>query len=148
MLAPTRYLVAELNRRARAHRLLSAPTPEPDVALADENRASAGEVIITRHNDRRLRTSAFDWVKNGDRWTVLATHRDGGLLVQHGRTGRPIQLPASYVRDWVELGYATASQEPGTPNAVAATRHTTTISRDQQRPVASSVPPHTFGPSR
>ena len=107
MLAPTGYLVAELNRRARAHRLLSAPTPEPDVALADENRASAGEVIITRHNDRRLRTSAFDWVKNGDRWTVLATHRDGGLLVQHGRTGRPIQLPASYVRDWVELGYAT-----------------------------------------
>ena len=48
MLAPTRDLVAELNRRARAHRLASAPTPGPEVALADGNRASAGELIITR----------------------------------------------------------------------------------------------------
>ena len=107
MLAPTRDLVAELNRRARTHRLLSAPTSDPEVALADGNSASAGELIITRHNDRRLRTSATDWVKNGDRWTVLTPHRDGGLRVQHTRTGRTIRLPASYVRDSVELGYAT-----------------------------------------
>jgi conjugative relaxase-like TrwC/TraI family protein len=107
MLAPTRDLVAELNQRARAHRLLSTATAGPGVALADGNRASAGELIITRRNDRRLRTSAFDWVKNGDRWTVLAADRDGGLRVQHRRSGRTIQLPASYVRDFVELGYAT-----------------------------------------
>jgi hypothetical protein len=75
--------------------------------LADGNRASAGDLIITRTNDRRLRTSATDWVKNGDRWTVLAAHRDGGLRVKHRRSGRSIQLPASYVRDSVELGYAT-----------------------------------------
>ena len=48
MLAPTRDLVAELNRRARAHRLASAPTSGPEVILADGNRASAGELIITR----------------------------------------------------------------------------------------------------
>ena len=72
MLAPTRDLVAELNRRARAHRLASAPASGPEVILADGNRASAGELIITRSNDRRLRTSATDWVKNGDRWTVLS----------------------------------------------------------------------------
>ena len=107
MLAPTRDLVAELNRRARTHRLASAPTPGPEVALADGNAASAGELIITRRNERRLRTSASDWVKNGDRWTVLTAHRDGGLRVQHGRSGRTIDLPASYVRDFVELGYAT-----------------------------------------
>ena len=71
MLAPTRDLVAQLNRRARAHRLASSPTqtPRPEAALVDGNRASAGELIITRRNDRRLRTSASDWVKNGDRWT-------------------------------------------------------------------------------
>jgi ATP-dependent exoDNAse (exonuclease V) alpha subunit len=107
MLAPTRDLVAELNQRARAHRVANTPTHGPEVALADGNRASAGELIITRRNDRRLRTSASDWVKNGDRWTVLTTHRDGGLGVQHTRSGRTIQLPASYVRDFVELGYAT-----------------------------------------
>jgi conjugative relaxase-like TrwC/TraI family protein len=107
MLAPTRDLVADLNKRARTHRLLSAPTPGPQVALADGNRASAGELIITRRNDRRLRTSTSDWVKNGDRWTVLTADRDGGLRVQHTRSGRTIGLPASYVRESVELGYAT-----------------------------------------
>jgi hypothetical protein len=39
-------------------------------------------------------------------------------------------------------------QDRATPKAVSATRRTTTISRDQRRPVASSAPPHTFGPSR
>jgi conjugative relaxase-like TrwC/TraI family protein len=107
MLAPTRDLVAELNQRARAHRLHSAPTSGLEVGLADGNRASAGELIITRRNDRRLRTTATDWVKNGDRWTVLNVDRDGGLRVQHGRSGRTIHLPANYVRDFVELGYAT-----------------------------------------
>jgi len=53
MLAPTRHLVAELNRRARAHRLDHTPTSF-EVRLADGNLASVGEVIITRSNDRRL----------------------------------------------------------------------------------------------
>ena len=104
MLAPTRDLVSQLNRRARAHRLHSGPTSGREIALADGNRASAGELIITRRNDRRLRTTASDWVKNGDRWTVLTADRDGGLRVQHRRSGRTIRLPASYVRDFVELG--------------------------------------------
>ena len=107
MLAPTRDLAAELNQRARADRLLFARTPGPEVPLRDGNQASAGELIITRQNDRRLRISATDWVKNGDRWTILTADRDGGLRVQHHRTGRTIRLPASYVRDFVELGYAT-----------------------------------------
>jgi conjugative relaxase-like TrwC/TraI family protein len=107
MLAPTRDLVAELNRRARAHRLASAPTPGAEVALADGNRASAGEVIITRRNDRQLRTSATDWVRNGDRWTVSSVDWDGGLRVKHRRSGRTVHLPASYVRASVGLGYST-----------------------------------------
>ena len=69
MIAPTRHLVAELNRRARAHRLDHTPAAS-EVALADGNRASVGDVIITRSNDRRLRLTATDWVKNGDRWTI------------------------------------------------------------------------------
>jgi hypothetical protein len=107
MLAPTRDLVSELNQRAREHRLASAPTPGPEVVLADGHWASSGELIVSRRNDRQLRTSVSDWVKNGDRWTVLATDRDGGLWVKHRRSGRSIHLPANYVRDSVELGYAT-----------------------------------------
>jgi conjugative relaxase-like TrwC/TraI family protein len=66
MLAPTRDLVADLNRRLRARRLEGA-TVGREVRLADGNDASVGDVIITRTNDRRLRMSAADWVKNGDR---------------------------------------------------------------------------------
>jgi hypothetical protein len=43
-----------------------------EVTLADGNQASIGDLIITRSNDRRLRLTATDWVKNGDRWT--STH--------------------------------------------------------------------------
>ncbi len=112
MLAPTRELVSELNQRARAHRLEgSAPAgvasaAVPTVRLADGNLASIGELVITRSNDRRLRTAATDWVKNGDRWTVLSVD-DGALRVQHTQSGRLVTLPAGYVQDATELGYAT-----------------------------------------
>jgi AAA domain len=47
MLAPTRELVAELNRRARDHRRDGAPAG-PEVRLGDGNRACVGDMIITR----------------------------------------------------------------------------------------------------
>jgi hypothetical protein len=78
MLAPTREHVAELNRRARAHRLDQSPAVS-EVTLADGNQASIGEVIITRSNDRRLRLTATDWVKNGDRWTITHVGQQGDL---------------------------------------------------------------------
>jgi ATP-dependent exoDNAse (exonuclease V) alpha subunit len=62
MLAPTRKLVAQLNRRARDHCLGNHPAGR-EVCLADGNQASVGDVIITRANDRRLRLTATDWVK-------------------------------------------------------------------------------------
>jgi conjugative relaxase-like TrwC/TraI family protein len=106
MLAPTRHLVAELNRRARAHRLDHTPTSF-EVRLADGNLASVGEVIITRSNDRRLRLTPTDWVKNGDRWTVTHVGRHGDLTVRHTRSHLTVRLPADYVRDSTGLGYAT-----------------------------------------
>ena len=51
--------------------------------------------------------TATDWVKNGDRWTVLEVSRGGDLTVRHHRNGRTVRLPASYVAESVELGYAT-----------------------------------------
>ncbi len=111
MLAPTRDLVSELNQQARAHRLegidpADVASSGPVRRLADGNEASIGELIITRENDRRLRTSATDWVKNGDRWTVLEIHDGGDLTVQHTQHGRTVRLPADYVAKATELGYA------------------------------------------
>ncbi|WP_370107468.1 MobF family relaxase [Nocardioides sp.] len=111
MLGPTRDLVSELNQQARAHRLEGIDPADvaasgPVRRLADGNEASIGELIITRENDRRLRTSATDWVKNGDRWTVLEIHDGGDLTVQHTQHGRTVRLPADYVARSTELGYA------------------------------------------
>ena len=106
MLAPTRELVAELNRRARDHRLDHTPTSS-EVRLADGNPASVGDVIITRTNDRRLRLTATDWVKNGDRWTITGIGRNGDLKVRHNRSRLTVRLPADYVRESTGLGYAT-----------------------------------------
>jgi hypothetical protein len=106
MLAPTRELVSRLNQRAQDHRLAGA-VPGRQVELADGNQASVGDLIITRRNDRRLRISATDWVKNGDRWTILHLTSSGGVRVRHVRNGRTVTLPADYVSTAAELGYAT-----------------------------------------
>ena len=106
MLAPTRKLVAELNRQARDHCLGSHPAGR-EVRLADGNQASVGDVIITRTNDRRLRLTANDWVKNGDRWTITRVGRRGDLIVRHNRSHLTTRLPADYVQASTGLGYAT-----------------------------------------
>ena len=106
MLAPTRQLVAELNRRARDHRL-NGHTPDAVVRLGDGNQSSVGDVIITRTNDRRLRLTATDWVKNGDRWTITRIEQKGDLKVRHNRSHLIVRLPLDYVRTSTGLGYAT-----------------------------------------
>ena len=102
---PTRDLVADLNRRARNHRL-NGNLPTAVARLADGNQASAGDVIITRSNDRRLRLSATDWVKNGDRWTITRIGQNGDLTVRYNRSRLKVMLPADYVQHSTGLGYA------------------------------------------
>ena len=64
-------------------------------------------MIITRCNDRRLRLTATDWVKNGDRWTITHIGRHGDLAVRHNRSHLTVRLPVDYVRASTGLGYAT-----------------------------------------
>lgn len=108
LVAETGEAVATLNRRARAELILAgAVDATAEASLRDESAASVGDVVITRKNDRRLR-SGPDWVRNGARWKVVAVRRDGSLRVRNtDRAGaRPISLPAGYVAENVDLGYA------------------------------------------
>jgi ATP-dependent exoDNAse (exonuclease V) alpha subunit len=130
MIAPTRNLVAELNARARAHRLNHMPAVS-GVPLADGNRASVGDVIITRTNDRRLRLAPTDWVRNGDRWTVTQVGQQGDLRVRHNRSQLTVRLPADYVRESAGLGYATTIH---TAQGVSAdTRHRLTTGQETRQ---------------
>jgi hypothetical protein len=130
MLAPTRELVAELNRRARDHRRPGVPA-ERQVRLGDGNRASLGDMIITRANDRRLRLSATDWVKNGDRWTITHVHRSGRLTVRHSRSHLTVRLPIEYVRESTGLGYATTIH--GAQGVSADTMHGLLTGQESQQ---------------
>jgi hypothetical protein len=63
-------------------------------------------VIITRSNDRRLRLTATDWVKNGDRWTITRIGQKGDLTVRQTGSRLTARLPADYVQHSTGLGYA------------------------------------------
>ncbi|MEJ7756212.1 MAG: AAA family ATPase [Nocardioidaceae bacterium] len=104
---PPARLVIQLNERARLDRL-AGDTADPAANLTDGTQASAGDVIVTRHNDRRLVVSDTDWVKNGDRWRITSVHPDGSLrAVALTSSRRAVRLPADYVAQHVQLGYAT-----------------------------------------
>lgn len=119
MLAPTRELVSELNRRARDYRL-GGVTPSAEAFLSDGNRASVGDTVVTRRNERRLQYSRTGWVRNGERWTVTGVGRDLSLIVANER-GFRITLPADYVCADVGLGYATTIH--GAQGATVDTMH-------------------------
>lgn len=108
LVAETGDAVAALNQRARAELILGgAVDVGTEAPLRDEAAASIGDIIITRKNDRRLR-SGSEWVRNGARWKVLAVRSDGALRVRNADRvgGRPLTLPAAYVAENVDLGYA------------------------------------------
>jgi len=109
MIAADTETVHDLNRRAQADRIREGEVATPRALLTDGTAAGVGDLIVTRRNDRRL-VAPGGFVKNGDRWRVLAHHRDGGLIVQRPRGGRLVRLPAGYVAAHVELGYATTAQ--------------------------------------
>lgn len=78
--------------------------------MSDGLTGGIGDRIVTRRNNRRLRTSD-GFVRNGDLWTITDVLPDGGLRVQP--VGDPtigtLRLPVAYVAESVELGYATTT---------------------------------------
>ncbi|SOC58170.1 MobF family relaxase [Ornithinimicrobium cerasi] len=128
LLAATRVTVRELNQRARQDRLdTTGQPPGREVGLDEGTRASAGDTIVTRRNDRSLRAGDGSWVKNGDRWSILAVHPDGAVSVERHRDGRGsklarVILPAGYVSEHIQLGYASTIH--GAQGATVDTTHT------------------------
>ncbi|WP_415855392.1 MobF family relaxase [Sinomonas sp. G460-2] len=108
LIAESREDVTALNGRARADLILDGVLrPGREVELDDGTRAGVGDIVITRRNDRRLRNGR-DWVRNGEYWTVTAVRGDGSVTVRRAgrRFGGAIVLPASYVAEHLDLGYA------------------------------------------
>jgi conjugative relaxase-like TrwC/TraI family protein len=111
LISDSNEAVAALNARARTEFILEGRVDAVrEVALHDGNRAAVGDTVITRRNDRQLRSSRT-WVRNGDRWTVTGVRRNGSVDVRRvgQRWGSAVRLPPDYVNQHLELGYAVTS---------------------------------------
>lgn len=103
--------VTALNVRARTDLILDGTVHGGrEVELHDGTHAAAGDTVITRHNDRRLRAGR-GWVRNGDRWKVTEVRDDGSLTLRRAgrKWGASVVLPADYVAEYLDLGYAITS---------------------------------------
>jgi conjugative relaxase-like TrwC/TraI family protein len=137
----------DLNRRARAERVLTGRVSDGrTVRLAGQTRASAGDLILSRRNDRTLRHGHARWVRNGDRWQITDVHPDGSVTAQRidpdahtdarnadrqQLSGQMVRLPAAYVADHVDLGYAiTAHRAQGLTVDTAYTVASPSMSRE------------------
>ncbi len=70
-------------------------------------RLHVGDEVVTRRNSRLLHTDRGLMIRYRDQWTVTGLHRNDDLTVAgHAGTAR---LPAHYVNERVELGYAQTS---------------------------------------
>ncbi len=104
LLAGTNDDVTQLNQRCQRLRIEAGELGDGHTIKTGTYRLHAGDGILTRHNDRRLRTDSDQMVRNGATWTITAIHPNATLTAtgDHGT----IRLPGTYVADHVQLAYA------------------------------------------
>lgn len=76
----------------------------PSVALAHGN-ATAGDMILARRNQYIGEGNDRQRVLNGQRMSVVEVRENGSILAK-SEADRLVELPASYVAEHVQLGYA------------------------------------------
>ncbi|MCU0277784.1 MAG: relaxase domain-containing protein [Candidatus Nanopelagicales bacterium] len=128
LVAADNATVTELNARGRSDAILTGRASRQGVELCDGITAGVGDRIITRRNDRRLPVGEGDHVRNGNTWVITSMHLDGSVSAQlinrandkeptkdesrhNDNNCRPqVVLPADYVAEHVDLGYAITAQ--------------------------------------
>jgi exodeoxyribonuclease V alpha subunit len=103
VMADTREQVGALNGAIR-DRLVAAGRVQDTMTITTQagERIGVGDRVATRRNDRALQ------VANRDTWTLTGIADDGTATLT-GSTGQQAVLPPSYVREQVELAYASTS---------------------------------------
>ncbi len=106
VVAETNEHVDALNHAIQELRREHGQLGERAARIAGGESAAVGDVVVTRRNNRELRTSSGEPVRNRDRWTVTAIGRDGSLTASHEHGHGQLALPTDYAREHVRLGYA------------------------------------------
>ena len=121
--------VDAINTAVHDHRRALGQLGDTRLELGDGLEVAVGDVITTRRNERFLRTTMGESVRNRDSWTIDTIGADGSLSVTRIDGHGTVTLPAGYVAEHVQLGYA--ATEPGnqsdtaTRSATLATTATT-----------------------
>jgi hypothetical protein len=105
VMAADHATVDEIAMCAHAARVAAGEVEEGGTVV-DKQVVGAGDEVVTTRNDRRLVTNAGAWVRNGDRWRVVARRADGSLLLGSLDGRGKVSVPGDYVRDNVALAYA------------------------------------------
>jgi len=108
MIAPDLATVSELNSLAQADLRAARSVSGDAVTVSGGATAGVGDQVVTRQNNRRLGTGKH-WVRNGDQWRVTGSDADGSLTLQRRKGLGKVHVPADYVREHVELAYASTA---------------------------------------
>jgi len=112
LLAADTTTATDLNARARTTRVAAGQVSAQGLPLRDGTTAGIGDLIRTRHNTRGLTDTAGHWIRNGDPLHVATLLPDGSLIARRatpppdGCEPAAVHLPAPYVAEHVDLGYA------------------------------------------
>ncbi|MGH8952963.1 MAG: MobF family relaxase, partial [Acidimicrobiia bacterium] len=105
--AETNAHVDALNTAIQARRrTLGHLDPVRTVAIGGGETAGPGDLVVTRRNDRTLRTTGGEPVRNRERWRIDKVEPDGSLALSQDRGHDRVTLPADYARAHLRLGYA------------------------------------------
>jgi ATP-dependent exoDNAse (exonuclease V) alpha subunit len=105
VMAPSNAVVERLNEKMQRRRLDAGELwPGGPTVAAGRYTLYVGDEIVTRRNDRSLRTNQGEMVKNRATWTITSIEWSGAVRAE-GASGN-VWLPAEYVAEHVELGYA------------------------------------------
>lgn len=110
LIAATNAQVDELNMRFTLDR---RTTGEVDTSRTCPIRAgrdaALGDVIVARKTNRRITDTAGDFIRNGELLVVEQITDQGEVIARRQDSSVRITLPAAYMAQEVELGYATTA---------------------------------------
>jgi len=96
-----------INHHIQQRRIEAGELDQNTLTPIDDDWAMVGDIVATRRNDRRLRTTTGEAIRNRERWTITDNNRGGEITVTRLDGHGTITLPADYVRQHVQLAYAT-----------------------------------------
>ena len=109
LIAATNRDVAELNETIRAHYIAHGEVDTTvEAQLSRGEQAGVGDTILARKNQTFYddETATSTRINNGTLMTVTAIADNGSITARNTTTGEELCLPADYVHDNVQLGYA------------------------------------------